>query len=187
MYQALIIFHVLFALGIVGLVMMQQGRGADAGAAFGGGASGTVFGAQGAASFLTRATAVLAVLFFSSSLLLAIMASSTPEESVDLMDTPDQIERRDGDLPPVIEESITVDESSELPQEIPAAKTEERVQEEPVDRDPASPPAGVPGDNQNPTEQMIQEERVDEAVETIVPPAAVDQPANGSAEGGENQ
>ena len=47
MYQALMIFHVLFALGIVGLVMMQQGRGADAGAAFCGGASGTVFWAQG--------------------------------------------------------------------------------------------------------------------------------------------
>ena len=186
MYQALMIFHVLFALGIVGLVMMQQGRGADAGAAFGGGASGTVFGAQGAASFLTRATAVLALLFFGSSLLLAIMAGSSPQEAVDLMDTPAEIDRRDGDLPPVIEESVTVDESSELPQEIPAAKTEERIQEEPVDIDPALPPA-VPGDNQNTTEQIIREEQVDESVEIIVPPASVDQPANGSAEGGENQ
>ncbi len=187
MYQALIIIHVLFALGIVGLVMMQQGRGADAGAAFGGGASGTVFGAQGAASFLTRATAVLAVLFFGSSLLLAIMASSSPEEAVDLMDTPAEIERRDGDLPPVIEESVTVDESLELPQEIPAAKTEERIQE-PADTDPALPAAVAPGeDNQNQTEQIILEEQVDEVVETIVPPAAVDQPANDSPEAGENQ
>lgn len=181
MYQALMIFHVLFALGIVGLVMMQQGRGADAGAAFGGGASGTVFGAQGAASFLTRATAVLAVLFFSSSLLLAIMASSSPEEVVDLMDTPAEIERRDGDLPPVIEEPIIVDEALELPLEIPAARTEERMQE-PADTDAASSPFPAElGENQNTTEQIIQEEQVDEMLEIIVPPA------NGSPEAGENQ
>ena len=60
MYQALIISHTLIALGIVTLVLLQHGRGADAGAAFGSGASGTVFGAQGSASFLTRTTGVLA-------------------------------------------------------------------------------------------------------------------------------
>jgi len=186
MYQALIVFHVLFALGIVALVMMQQGRGADAGAAFGGGASGTVFGAQGAASFLTRATAVLAVLFFSSSLLLAVMASSSPEEAVDLMDTPAEIERRDGDLPPVIEESVTVDEASELPEEIPAAKSEERMQE-PADTDSELPPAVTPEGAQNRTEPIILEEQVDEVVKTIVPPATVDQPANEAPAAGENQ
>ncbi|MEC4747896.1 preprotein translocase subunit SecG [Methylomicrobium sp. Wu6] len=72
MYQAIIIIHVLLGLGIIGLVLMQQGKGADAGAAFGTGASGSVFGAQGAASFLSRTTAILATLFFATSLGLAV-------------------------------------------------------------------------------------------------------------------
>ena len=75
MYQAIIIIHVLLGLGIIGLVLMQQGKGADAGAAFGTGASGSVFGAQGAASFLSRTTAILATLFFSTSLGLAVFNS----------------------------------------------------------------------------------------------------------------
>jgi preprotein translocase subunit SecG len=66
-----LICHMLFAIGIVGLVLLQRGKGADAGAGFGAGASGTVFGARGSASFLTRATAVLATLFFITSLTLA--------------------------------------------------------------------------------------------------------------------
>ncbi|WP_036304118.1 preprotein translocase subunit SecG [Methylomicrobium agile] len=72
MYQAIIIIHVLLGLSIIGLVLMQQGKGADAGAAFGTGASGSVFGAQGAASFLSRTTAILATLFFTTSLGLAV-------------------------------------------------------------------------------------------------------------------
>lgn len=75
MYQVIIVIHVLLGLGIIGLVLMQQGKGADAGAAFGAGASGSVFGAQGAASFLSRSTAILATLFFLTSLGLAIMNS----------------------------------------------------------------------------------------------------------------
>ncbi|MGR9105992.1 MAG: preprotein translocase subunit SecG [Gammaproteobacteria bacterium] len=78
MYQALIIVHVLIAVGIIALVLLQHGRGADAGAAFGSGASGTVFGAQGSASFLTRATAVLATLFFTTSLGLAVVGDTRP-------------------------------------------------------------------------------------------------------------
>jgi preprotein translocase subunit SecG len=67
----LLIVLVLSALGLVTLVLLQQGKGADAGAAFGSGASGTVFGSQGSGSFMTRATAVLAAIFFVSSLGLA--------------------------------------------------------------------------------------------------------------------
>jgi len=70
-----VVFHVLFALGIVGLVLLQRGKGADAGAGFGAGASGTVFGARGSASFLSRTTAVLATLFFLSSLGLSYLFS----------------------------------------------------------------------------------------------------------------
>jgi preprotein translocase subunit SecG len=70
-----VVFHVLLAAGIVGLVLLQRGKGADAGAGFGAGASGTVFGARGSASFLSRTTAVLATLFFLTSLGLSYLFS----------------------------------------------------------------------------------------------------------------
>ena len=72
-------FHVLAAVAIIALVLLQQGKGADAGAAFGSGGSGTVFGARGAASFLTRATAILALVFFLTSLGLAWLSSQQVE------------------------------------------------------------------------------------------------------------
>jgi preprotein translocase subunit SecG len=73
----LLVFHVLLSLAIIGLVLLQRGKGAEAGAALGGGggASATVFGARGAANFLSRTTAVLATAFFISSLALAYIAS----------------------------------------------------------------------------------------------------------------
>jgi preprotein translocase subunit SecG len=73
----LLVIHVLIAVAMIGLILLQQGKGADAGAAFGSGASGTVFGARGSASFLSRATAILATLFFITSLSLAYLASSS--------------------------------------------------------------------------------------------------------------
>jgi preprotein translocase subunit SecG len=75
----LVVLHVLLAAGVIGLVLIQHGKGADAGAAFGSGASATVFGARGAASFLTRATSVLATLFFLTSLALAYFAMRAGE------------------------------------------------------------------------------------------------------------
>ena len=71
LYNVLLIIQILVALGIIGLVLIQHGKGADAGAAFGGGASGTVFGSKGSGSFLTRLTGVLAAAFFANSLMLA--------------------------------------------------------------------------------------------------------------------
>jgi preprotein translocase subunit SecG len=76
-----VIFHVLLAFGIVALVLLQRGRGADAGAGFGAGASGTVFGARGSASFLSRTTAVLATLFFLTSLGLSFLYSQQKQPS----------------------------------------------------------------------------------------------------------
>lgn len=102
MYQVIIVIHVLLGLGIIGLVMMQQGKGADAGAAFGTGSSGSVFGAQGAASFLSRTTAILAGLFFLTSLGLAIL-NSHKGVAYDLMSTqpsPTMVEQ-DGVLPDI--------------------------------------------------------------------------------------
>ena len=64
----ILVIHIFAALAIIGLVLLQHGKGADVGAAFGGGASGSLFGATGSANFLSRATAILAVVFFSTSL-----------------------------------------------------------------------------------------------------------------------
>ena len=75
MYTALVVVQVILAISIIGLVFLQQGKGANAGAAFGSGASGTVFGAQGSASFLSRATAIATALFFAVSLGLAYMVT----------------------------------------------------------------------------------------------------------------
>lgn len=69
-----VVFHVLVAVAVVALVLLQHGKGADAGAAFGGGASQTVFGSRGSATFLSKLTAVLAVLFFLTSFTLAVFA-----------------------------------------------------------------------------------------------------------------
>ncbi len=73
--QVLNIFHVLIAIALVGFVLIQKGTGATAGAAFGSGASGTVFGSRGAGNFLTRTTWVLAALFCTISLTMAVMVS----------------------------------------------------------------------------------------------------------------
>ena len=70
-----VVFHVLLAFAIIALVLLQRGKGADAGAGFGAGASGTVFGARGSANFLSRSTAVLATLFFLTSLGLTYLFS----------------------------------------------------------------------------------------------------------------
>jgi preprotein translocase subunit SecG len=68
METLLLVVHVMAALAIIGLVLLQHGKGADMGAAFGGGASGSVFGATGSANFLSRATAILATVFFLTSM-----------------------------------------------------------------------------------------------------------------------
>src|SRR5213595_2010530 len=73
--SVLIVLHILTALAIIGLVLLQHGKGADMGSGFGGGASGSLFGATGSANFLSRTTAVLATLFFLLSLALAYVAT----------------------------------------------------------------------------------------------------------------
>jgi preprotein translocase subunit SecG len=83
MQQILTVVQILVAVGLIALVLLQQGKGADAGAAFGSGGSGTIFGSRGAASFLSRATAVLAAAFFFNSIALAyISGQSVERESV---------------------------------------------------------------------------------------------------------
>lgn len=79
MQQILLIVQILIAVGLVAMVLLQQGRGADAGASFGGGSSGSLFGSRGPASFLSKLTAGLAALFFANSLALAYISSHSLE------------------------------------------------------------------------------------------------------------
>lgn len=85
--KILLIAHVLIALSIIGLVLLQHGKGADMGSGFGGGASSSLFGATGSANFLSRITAGLATAFFMSSLGLAYLATNKPAAPAGVMET----------------------------------------------------------------------------------------------------
>ncbi len=76
MYEALLVIFLIVAIALVALIMLQQGKGADMGASFGAGASGTLFGSSGSANFMTRTTAILATLFFIISLVLGNINSN---------------------------------------------------------------------------------------------------------------
>lgn len=164
MYQVIIVFHVLFGLAIIGLVLMQQGKGADAGAAFGAGASGTVFGAQGAASFLSRTTAIFATLFFSTSLGLAIYNSHSGV-AYDLMSDKS-----------VEQESLKIPEDNGSKNggnvQVPAIKTAEKpavaVPEE-VDKSDESTEKGK-GEVENETESPVSK-KVDPPAKIVSQPA----------------
>lgn len=81
LYNILLILQLVVSLAIIGLVLIQHGKGADAGAAFGSGASGTVFGSRGSGNFLSRATGVLAAVFFINCLALAWIVAHQPEQT----------------------------------------------------------------------------------------------------------
>jgi preprotein translocase subunit SecG len=89
MYATLIILHVLLALAMIGVILIQSGKGADIGAAFGGGSSQTVFGARGPTTFLHRLTTAIAVLFMLTSIVLTIYATRQGPASV-ISETPGQ-------------------------------------------------------------------------------------------------
>jgi len=115
LHSILLVAHVLISAMIIGLVLLQRGKGADAGAAFGSGASGTVFGAKGSANFLSRSTAGLATLFFITSLSLAYLGSQRPV-ATSLMDDQDApgVEIMNA-LPPEEQPAGTIDELPGLP------------------------------------------------------------------------
>lgn len=106
MEQAILIVHALVALAIIGLIMLQQGKGADMGASFGAGGSQTLFGSQGSGNMLTKATAILVTLFFGISLGLAVLAKERAQVS-GLIDIP---------APAVVESPITMREVSDIPE-----------------------------------------------------------------------
>jgi preprotein translocase subunit SecG len=109
--KIVLIIHTFIALGIIALVLLQRGKGADAGAAFGAGASGTVFGARGSGSFFSRATAVLATAFFASSLTLAYLSSQRSDGPDSLLEGAPVVETTVDDAP-VINEDMPI---SDLP------------------------------------------------------------------------
>ncbi|HEY8540241.1 MAG TPA: preprotein translocase subunit SecG [Steroidobacteraceae bacterium] len=122
LHTIMTVAHVLLAAAIVGLVLLQRGKGAEAGAGFGAGASGTVFGARGSASFLSRTTATLAALFIVTSLALAYMGSRQSEGPTSVIDRVQ--------LP--AESSATEDAPPALPteQNAPAQNANEGTQDE---------------------------------------------------------
>ncbi|WOE30613.1 MULTISPECIES: preprotein translocase subunit SecG [unclassified Acinetobacter] len=84
MQTFVLVVHIILAVLIIGLILIQHGKGADAGASFGGGGAATVFGADGSANFLTRATAILTALFFVTSLTLAVFAKKQTADAYSL-------------------------------------------------------------------------------------------------------
>jgi preprotein translocase subunit SecG len=129
--KTVLITHTLIALLIIVLVLLQRGKGADAGAAFGAGASGTVFGARGSGSFFSRATAVCATAFFITSLSLAYLSSqnsAAPSSLVDEAPVPEEaFEAPDSDMPGIEQEGELADEVTDMP-----ALDEVGVEEEPA-------------------------------------------------------
>jgi preprotein translocase subunit SecG len=108
-----VVVHVLLAASIIGLVLLQRGKGADAGAGFGAGASGTVFGARGSGSFLSRTTAIMATLFFVTSLGLSYLFSqggTAPTSVVDRVQTqqpaPVEATQQPVDMLPSVPEAV---------------------------------------------------------------------------------
>jgi preprotein translocase subunit SecG len=125
MEKLVLVVHILTALGIIGLILLQQGKGAEAGASFGAGASQTVFGSQGSGNFFSRLTAILATVFFATSFGLAVLASRDSAPELDgIPQVPAAVETRDQDeVPAVIESEIPeVQEAAPAEGELPAAE-----------------------------------------------------------------
>jgi preprotein translocase subunit SecG len=123
----ILVIHTLIALAIIGLVLLQRGKGAEAGAAFGAGASGTVFGARGSGSFFSRVTAILATAFFATSLTLAFLSSQRATGPDSLLEEA-----------PAVEAQETVPAAEPIEEEIPTTLPELEDTEPPAE-DPGLP------------------------------------------------
>ena len=138
METIILVVHVLIAAGVIGLIMLQQGKGAETGASFGSGASQTVFGSQGSASFLSRTTAILATVFFLTSIGLAMMARQQAsaisdagmptievEQTAPMSDAPISADTVESTVESAIESDIPVLESQPVESDTVENKTEE--------------------------------------------------------------
>jgi preprotein translocase subunit SecG len=133
-----LIIHTLIALAIIALVLLQRGKGADAGAAFGAGASGTVFGARGSGSFFSRTTAILAAAFFATSLTLAYLSS-----------------QRTGGPESLLENAAPVETEQAAPAATPLEEDLPAVLPQLEDAEPAAEDDGLPSlDEEETTEEQ---------------------------------
>lgn len=154
MEQILVVIFMLASIGMVALILMQHGKGADAGAAFGSGASATVFGAQGSANFLSRTTALLAAGWFVLALTLAYFAMNRTEE-------PGLMERAQQDTP-AVEAPAPVTDLPDVPEVPKAAPATDDI--------PVPPPAPAGSDAEEKSEAP--EQTGVEKSETVVDTAA---------------
>jgi len=153
----ILIVHILAAMAIIGLVLLQHGKGADAGAAFGagaaGGVSGSVFGAQGSSNFLSRTTAILATVFFVTSLSLAYLSHNTKAAPTSIMEktTVSEQPKPAPEPAPAVPSDVP-----QLPNEAPQAPVSEKANPEsqaPVDKPESETPPDVPKEAPAPQEK----------------------------------
>ncbi|WP_290537441.1 MULTISPECIES: preprotein translocase subunit SecG [Alcanivorax] len=142
------VVHVLAALGLIGLVLIQHGKGADAGASFGGGGSQTVFGSAGSANFLTRATALLAVVFFVTSMGLAWMARQEAEGVRSYLPELETLEQQEEDVPAAPADSEVPATMSEVPVASDDAQAQKEVSDVPQAGVESPAPTEVPQSEQ---------------------------------------
>lgn len=149
MHTIIVVLHMFVCIGLIGLILIQHGKGADAGAAFGSGASATVFGSRGSASFLTRTTAILATTFFITSLTLAYFSEQQHAKSVIEDKGAVEIPTAPAEKTPPVNEPKPTDGSSGLPPlEEPVAPKPEAAP--PQVSQPAKPPEVKVPDSQVP-------------------------------------
>src|SRR5687768_5213004 len=164
--ESLVIFvHVLAAIGITGLVLIQHGKGADMGASFGSGASQTIFGSVGSGNALTKSTSWLATIFFITSLVLALFAkqqAGQPIQDSFLIENPEQLNT---EIPQQAETTTPADQTaSDLPVPPAAESQVDEIPAAPQNEDAAEPLATEP---QSATEEPATAQPVEEAAEDL--------------------
>jgi preprotein translocase subunit SecG len=202
MQTILIVFHLFLAVGLIGLILIQHGKGADMGAAFGSGASGTVFGSKGSASFLTRLTAGLATLFFVTSMVMAYFASQR-DEGADVLkglQQPAAVEvetkpqsdvppvPKSTDMPPVDTNAAAADSTSDVPAAPVTATGEETQTQPPAEAAPSASSPAEPADDATPAEAAPSASNPAEPADDVTPANAAPstspaQPADSKEQG----
>ena len=118
-HTLLFVLQVLVAVALIAIILVQHGKGADAGAAFGSGSSSTVFGSQGSGNFMTKVTTILAVIFLSNSLFLAYLATQNlaeaPSSLLDQVEAVVEQDAIDQDIPAVIDQSLDSGQDTDVP------------------------------------------------------------------------
>jgi preprotein translocase subunit SecG len=185
-HDILVVFHIFLCIGLIGFILIQHGKGADAGAAFGSGASATVFGSRGSASFLTRTTAILATLFFLTSLTLAYFSgqrlesksvvdkvpsstttqsSTAPETKVTESEVPMPVKEKEASnkVPPI---STDVVKASDTPDKVANEVSQKSAVSEPVKSESPAIANSVTTPSSTPVETKNQEPVAGSPVET---------------------